>query len=158
MSRAATLSNYEIRAEGWRVLTERLGVSGALGVLPLPSSGPYLVSAKARGLLTAPAVALCQGGPTGMMCDTIQATAKCELQGTTPIDSSETAVAVSSQRVPGNVEFDFDLAGTANGGDVAELICSFSAVDLNTGVPSTSNAGVKFTNLYIVAVPVAPAP
>jgi len=30
MSRAATLSNYEIRAEGWRALTERLGVAGAI--------------------------------------------------------------------------------------------------------------------------------
>ena len=28
MSGAAGLSNYEIRAEGWKALTERLGVSG----------------------------------------------------------------------------------------------------------------------------------
>ena len=33
MSRAATLSNYEIRAEGWKALTERLGVSGAIRFL-----------------------------------------------------------------------------------------------------------------------------
>jgi hypothetical protein len=33
MSWAARLSNYEIRAEGWKALTERLGVSGAIRVL-----------------------------------------------------------------------------------------------------------------------------
>ena len=33
MSRAAALSNYEIRAEGWKPLTERLGVSGAIRFL-----------------------------------------------------------------------------------------------------------------------------
>ena len=33
MSRAARLSNYEIRAEGWKALTERLGVSGAIRFL-----------------------------------------------------------------------------------------------------------------------------
>jgi hypothetical protein len=33
MSRAAKLSAYEIRAESWRALTERLGVSGAIRFL-----------------------------------------------------------------------------------------------------------------------------
>ena len=44
MSRAATLSNYEIRAEGWKALTERLGVSGAIRFLMEydPSHGDYV--------------------------------------------------------------------------------------------------------------------
>ena len=44
MSRAASLSNYEIRAEGWKVLTERLGVSGAIRFLMQydPGRGDYV--------------------------------------------------------------------------------------------------------------------
>jgi hypothetical protein len=44
MSRAATLSNYEIRAEGWKALTERLGVSGAIRFLMEydPGRGDYV--------------------------------------------------------------------------------------------------------------------
>jgi hypothetical protein len=44
MSRAASLSNYEIRAEGWKVLTERLGVSGAIRFLMQydPGHGDYV--------------------------------------------------------------------------------------------------------------------
>jgi len=44
MSRAARLSNYEIRAEGWRALTERLGVSGAIRFLMEydPGRGDYV--------------------------------------------------------------------------------------------------------------------
>lgn len=33
MTNSAHLSSYEIRAEGWRALTERLGVSGAIRFL-----------------------------------------------------------------------------------------------------------------------------
>ena len=33
MNRSDMLSNYEIRAEGWKALTERLGVSGAIRFL-----------------------------------------------------------------------------------------------------------------------------
>lgn len=44
MSRAAMLSNYEIRAEGWRALVERLGVSGAVRFLMEydPGRGDYV--------------------------------------------------------------------------------------------------------------------
>ena len=44
MSRAATLSNYEIRAQGWKALTERLGVSGAIRFLLEydPGRGDYV--------------------------------------------------------------------------------------------------------------------
>lgn len=44
MSRGATLSNYEIRAEGWKALTERLGVSGAIRFLMEydPGRGDYV--------------------------------------------------------------------------------------------------------------------
>ncbi len=44
MSRAATLSSYEIRAEGWKALTERLGVSGAIRFLMEydPGHGDYV--------------------------------------------------------------------------------------------------------------------
>jgi hypothetical protein len=44
MSRAARLSNYEIRAEGWKALTERLGVSGAIRFLMEydPDRGDYV--------------------------------------------------------------------------------------------------------------------
>ena len=44
MSRAATLSSYEIRAEGWKALTERLGVSGAIRLLMEydPGHGDYV--------------------------------------------------------------------------------------------------------------------
>ena len=44
MSRAAPLSNYEIRAEGWKALTERLGVSGAIRFLMEydPGRGDYV--------------------------------------------------------------------------------------------------------------------
>lgn len=44
MSRAARLSNYEIRAEGWKALTERLGVSGAIRFLMEydPGRGDYV--------------------------------------------------------------------------------------------------------------------
>ena len=44
MSRAARLSNYEIRAEGWKALTERLGVSGAIRFLMEydPGHGDYV--------------------------------------------------------------------------------------------------------------------
>jgi hypothetical protein len=43
MSLAAKLSNYEIRAEGWKALTERLGVSGAIRFLMEydPGHGDY---------------------------------------------------------------------------------------------------------------------
>ena len=44
MSRAARLSNYEIRAEGWKALTERLGVAGAIRFLMEydPGRGDYV--------------------------------------------------------------------------------------------------------------------
>ena len=44
MSRAADLSNYEIRAEGWKALTGRLGVSGAIRFLMeyAPGRGDYV--------------------------------------------------------------------------------------------------------------------
>lgn len=44
MSRAAGLSNYEIRAVGWKALTERLGVSGAIRFLMEydPGRGGYV--------------------------------------------------------------------------------------------------------------------
>ena len=44
MSRAEMLSNYEIRAEGWKALTERLGVSGAIRFLMEydPGRGDYV--------------------------------------------------------------------------------------------------------------------
>jgi len=44
MSRAGRLSNYEIRAEGWKALTERLGVSGAMRFLMEydPGHGDYV--------------------------------------------------------------------------------------------------------------------
>ena len=44
MSRAAALSNYQIRAEGWKALTERLGVSGAIRFLMEydPGHGNYV--------------------------------------------------------------------------------------------------------------------
>jgi hypothetical protein len=44
VSRAAALSSYEIRAEGWRALTERLGVSGAIRFLMEydPGHGDYV--------------------------------------------------------------------------------------------------------------------
>jgi hypothetical protein len=44
MSRASTLSNYQIRAEGWKALTERLGVSGAIRFLMEydPGRGDYV--------------------------------------------------------------------------------------------------------------------
>ncbi len=39
----AHLSDYEIRMEGWRVLTERLGISGAIRFLTqyVPGYGDY---------------------------------------------------------------------------------------------------------------------
>jgi hypothetical protein len=44
MSRAARLSHYEIRAEGWKALTERLGVSVAIRFLMEydPGRGDYV--------------------------------------------------------------------------------------------------------------------
>ena len=44
MSRAARLSNYEIRAEGWKALTDRLGASGAMRFLMEydPGRGDYV--------------------------------------------------------------------------------------------------------------------
>jgi hypothetical protein len=41
--RASNMSAYEIRAEGWRALTERLGVSGAIRFLMQydPGHGDY---------------------------------------------------------------------------------------------------------------------
>jgi hypothetical protein len=44
VSRARTLSNYDIRAEGWKALTERLGVSGAIRFLMEydPGRGDYV--------------------------------------------------------------------------------------------------------------------
>ena len=44
MNRGTTLSNYEIRAEGWKALTERLGVSGAIRFLMEydPGRGDYV--------------------------------------------------------------------------------------------------------------------
>ena len=47
MSRAATLSNYEIRAEGWKALTERLGVSGAIRFLMEYDPGRDVAAQKA---------------------------------------------------------------------------------------------------------------
>jgi len=43
MSRAAPLSNYEIRAEGWKALTEALGIAGAIRFLMQydPGHGDY---------------------------------------------------------------------------------------------------------------------
>lgn len=42
-ARASHMSAYEIRAEGWRALTERLGVSGAIRFLMQydPGRGDY---------------------------------------------------------------------------------------------------------------------
>lgn len=47
--RAATLSSYEIRAEGWKALTERLGVSGAIRFLMEydPGHGDYVEERRA---------------------------------------------------------------------------------------------------------------
>jgi hypothetical protein len=44
MSRAGRLSNYDIRVEGWKALTERLGVSGAIRFLMEydPGHGDYV--------------------------------------------------------------------------------------------------------------------
>ena len=44
MSRTSALSNYQIRAEGWKALTERLGVSGAIRFLMEyePGRGDYV--------------------------------------------------------------------------------------------------------------------
>ena len=44
MNRSANLSNYENRAEGWKALTERLGVSGAIRFLMEydPGRGDYV--------------------------------------------------------------------------------------------------------------------
>jgi hypothetical protein len=44
VSKAAHLSDYEIRAEGWKALTERLGVSGAIRFLLEydPGHGDYV--------------------------------------------------------------------------------------------------------------------
>ena len=44
MNRSDMLSNYEIRAEGWKALTERLGVSGAIRFLMEydPGRGDYV--------------------------------------------------------------------------------------------------------------------
>jgi hypothetical protein len=44
MSRASKLSNYEIRVEGWKALTERLGVAGAIRFLTEydPGRGDYV--------------------------------------------------------------------------------------------------------------------
>ena len=44
MSRASTLSNYQIRAEGWKALTDRLGVAGAMRFLMEydPGRGDYV--------------------------------------------------------------------------------------------------------------------
>ena len=44
MSRAAKLSNYEMRTEGWKALTEQLGVSGAIRFLMEydPGRGNYV--------------------------------------------------------------------------------------------------------------------
>jgi hypothetical protein len=44
MSRAEFLSNYESRVEGWKALTERLGVSGAIRFLMQydPGHGDYV--------------------------------------------------------------------------------------------------------------------
>jgi hypothetical protein len=49
MSRAASLSNYEIRAEGWAALVERLGVSGAVRFLMEydPGRGDYVEERRA---------------------------------------------------------------------------------------------------------------
>jgi hypothetical protein len=43
-NRAASLSNYEIRAEGWKALTERLGIAGAIRFLMEydPGRGNYV--------------------------------------------------------------------------------------------------------------------
>ncbi len=44
MTQASTLSNYQIRAEGWKALIERLGVSGAMRFLMEydPGRGDYV--------------------------------------------------------------------------------------------------------------------
>lgn len=44
MTNAAAMSSYEIRAEGWKALTERLGVSGAIRFLMEydPGRGNYV--------------------------------------------------------------------------------------------------------------------
>lgn len=61
MSRAAPLSNYEIRAEGWKALTERLGVSGAIRFLMEydPGRGDYVEGRRElfRGLTLVDAIA-----------------------------------------------------------------------------------------------------
>jgi hypothetical protein len=42
-ARSARLSDYEIRLEGWKALTERLGISGAIRFLTqyVPGFGDY---------------------------------------------------------------------------------------------------------------------
>jgi hypothetical protein len=69
MSRAATLSNYEIRAEGWRVLTERLGVSGAIRFLMEydPGRGDYVEERRElfRDLTLAVVIARVRARPGG---------------------------------------------------------------------------------------------
>ena len=48
-ARASNMSAYEIRAEGWRALTERLGVSGAIRFLMQydPGRGDYTIERSA---------------------------------------------------------------------------------------------------------------
>lgn len=43
MGHASQLSNYEIRREGWKALTDRLGVSGAMRFMMQydPGNGDY---------------------------------------------------------------------------------------------------------------------
>ena len=69
MSRAARLSNYEIRAEGWKALTERLGVSGAMRFLMEydPGHGDYVEERRElfRDLTVEDVIARARGKPCG---------------------------------------------------------------------------------------------
>jgi len=51
MTSTATLSSYEIRAEGWRASTERLGVSGTIRFLMEYDPGHCDYVEERRGLL-----------------------------------------------------------------------------------------------------------
>lgn len=67
MNQAANLSNYEIRAEGWKALTDRLGVSGAIRFLMEydPGRGDYVEERRElfRDLTLADAIARARARP-----------------------------------------------------------------------------------------------
>jgi len=69
MSRAAPLSNYAIRAEGWKALTEGLGVSGAIRFMMEydPGRGDYVAERRElfRDLTLDDAIARARAGSGG---------------------------------------------------------------------------------------------